>query len=109
MSTLKALWSDESGAIVSTEIVLVITILGIGMVVGLAAVRNSVVTELADVAQAVANVDQSYSYSGVTGHAASSAGSAYTDAPDFCDQQGQGEGTSKCVAVGTAAATSEGN
>ena len=43
MSTLKALWNDESGAIVSTEIVLVITILGIGMVVGLTTLRNDVV------------------------------------------------------------------
>ncbi len=101
MKTLQALWNDESGAIVSTEIVLVITILGIGMVVGLAAVRNSVTTELADVAQAVANVNQSYSYSGQQGHAAQTAGSQWQDTADFCDP-GADE-TAKCVSVTTAA------
>ena len=75
MKTLKALWSDESGAIVSTEIVLVITILGIGMVVGLSTLRNDVVTELADTAQAISNIDQSYSYSGISGHNSRSVGS----------------------------------
>ncbi len=104
MKTLKALWSDESGAIVSTEIVLVITILGIGMVVGLAAVRNSVVSELGDVAQAIANTNQSYSYSAVSGHAASSAGASFVDRVDFCDA-GPGPGQrSKCVSVNEDAA-----
>ena len=101
MKTLQALWNDESGAIVSTEIVLVITILGIGMVVGLAAVRNSVTTELADVAQAVANVNQSYSYSGQTGHSATTAGSQFNDTADWCDPGP--DSTAKCVSVTTAA------
>jgi len=82
---LRKLWNDEAGAIVSAEIMLVATILVIGMVVGLKSVRDSVLTELADVAQAIANVDQSYSYSGVNGHAASSTGSQFVDSADFCD------------------------
>ena len=79
------LWKDEAGAVVSAEIVLVATILVIGMVVGLKSVRDSVVTELADIAQAIANIDQSYSYSGILGHAAYSTGSFFNDLPDFCD------------------------
>lgn len=82
---LKRLWNDETGAVLSAEIVLVATILVIGMIVGLKSVRDSVVTELADVAQAIANIDQSYQYSAVSGHAASTAGGLFLDARDFCD------------------------
>ncbi len=105
MKTLKALWNDESGAIISTEIVLVITILGIGMVVGLSTLRNDVVTELADTAQAIANIDQSYSYSGVTGHQSSSAGSTWADSNDFCETDGgtNDRNGEQCVNVGVGA------
>ena len=54
MKLVNRLWNEEVGAIVSAEIMLVATILVIGMIVGLKSVRDSVVTELADVAQAFA-------------------------------------------------------
>ncbi len=98
MKTLKALWSDESGAIVSTEIVLVITILGIGMIVGLTTLRNDVVTELADTAQAISNIDQSYSYAGIIGHESFTAGSQYQDRNDFCEI-GPGGTNEQCVVI----------
>ena len=101
---LKRLWSEEVGAIVSAEIMLVATILVIGMIVGLKSVRDSVVTELADVAQAFANVSQSYSYSGVAGHHAFSGAGSFTDASDFCDtlaNDNSGQ-QSKCVVICTA-------
>src|SRR5688572_1638500 len=50
------LWNEDCAAILAAEIMLVASILVIGVVVGLAAVRDSVVTELADVAQALANL-----------------------------------------------------
>ncbi|GAB4148729.1 MAG: hypothetical protein Tsb009_22730 [Planctomycetaceae bacterium] len=101
MKTLKSLWSDEAGAIVSIEVVLVITILGIGMIVGLKSVRDAVVDELADVAAAVGDINQSYSYSGVSGHAASTAGGVYVDTPDFCEVPGDSQGSGHhCVNVG---------
>lgn len=96
---LKSLWKDECGAIISTELVLVITIAGIGMIVGLSTLRNAVVAELADVAAAVNNVDQSYSYSGVTGHQSATNGSANADVADFCDGADAGGSNSQCVAV----------
>ena len=99
---LKRLWNEEVGAIVSAEIMLVATILVIGAIVGLKSVRDSVVTELADVAQALGNVNQSYSYSGVSGHHAFSAGAAFTDNADFCDNAGATDaGNSKCVVICT--------
>jgi hypothetical protein len=102
---LLRLWKEETGAIVSAEIMLVATILVIGVVVGLKSVRDSVVTELADVAQALANVNQSCSYSATAGHHAFTAGAAFTDMADFCDSAAtctDDSGNSKCVTIRTA-------
>ncbi|MGC3970838.1 MAG: hypothetical protein QM775_26955 [Pirellulales bacterium] len=103
MKTLVArLWMEDAGAIVSAEIMLVGSVLVLGVIVGLKSVRDSVVTELADVAQAFANVNQSYSYSGVTGHAAHSGGGEFGDSFDFCDTNSYPYGggqESKCVNV----------
>jgi Flp pilus assembly pilin Flp len=85
---LKRLWNDEGGAIISAELVLVATILVIGMIVGLKSVRDAVVSELADVGQAIANINQSYRYGGVTGHFAQTMGSSFADNYDFCDLDG---------------------
>jgi Flp pilus assembly pilin Flp len=107
---LKNFWNDEVGAVVSAELVLVLTILVIGMVVGLAAVRDAVVSELADVAQAIANVNQSYSYQGITGHGSFTQGSSFADLVDYCDgtdSTGTAGQQSKCVNL-TNAAASEG-
>ena len=101
MKLVNRLWNEEVGAIVSAEIMLVATILVLGMVVGLKSVRDSVVTELADVAQAFANVSQSYSYSGVAGHHAFSSAGAFTDTSDFCDTTSADAAgqMSKCVTI----------
>jgi hypothetical protein len=96
---LKKFLNDEAGAIISAELVLVLTIAVIGMVVGLASVRDAVVTELGDVGQAIANIDQSYTYTGVLGHSSSTAGSAYSDALDFCDSGTIAGEQSRCVTI----------
>jgi len=102
---LRRLWKEEAGAIVSAEIMLVASILVIGVIVGLKSVRDSVVTELADVAQAIGNVNQSYSVSATAGHHAFTAGSAFTDSRDFCDDPtaSTDTGNSKCVTICSAA------
>jgi hypothetical protein len=94
-------WSEQDGAIVSAEIMLVGSILVLGVIVGLKSVRDSVVTELADFAQAVSNIDQSFCYSGVCGHSANSGGGRFQDQLDFCDVAGSNDSpqTSKCVNV----------
>ena len=84
MRMLQRLWKDDAGFIVSAELILVATIAVIGMVVGLNAVRNSMTSELADIALAFESVNQSYVIDGVQGHAASTSGTQFVDAIDYC-------------------------
>jgi len=87
MQMLQRFWKDDAGFVVSTELVLIATILVIGLVVGLATVRNAVVQELGDVALAFNNIVQSFTYTGVSGREGTSqtAGSEFADQLDFCD------------------------
>lgn len=85
MKVLTQLCRDEAGFIVSAELVLIGTILVLGMIVGLATVRDQVVQELGDFALAIGQINQSYSFSGITGHSSSVAGSQFVDTLDFCD------------------------
>lgn len=56
----------EAGFIVSAELVLIATILVIGLIVGMAIIRDAVTAEMNDVAEAIGSVDQSYSWAGIT-------------------------------------------
>lgn len=76
---LRAMWNQDDGFILSTELVLVGSALAVGAVAGLTSVRDTVVNELNDVGQALSQVDQSYSYDGVYGHGAYTAGSCFRD------------------------------
>ena len=82
---MKKLWKDEAGFVVSAELILIATIAVIGLVVGLAAVRDGITSELSDVAGAIQDVNQSYDIDGVVGHSAATAGFNFQDDTDFCD------------------------
>ncbi len=102
MRVLHRLWADEAGFVVSTELVLVATVLVIGLIVGLTELRNQVVQELADTAQAIANINQSYFYDGVgKGDVAETAGSMFHDMIDFCEAEGgdDADGDAACAIV----------
>ena len=88
MHVLHRLWNDENGFVISSELVLVGTLLVLGMIVGLTELRNQVVQELADLAVAIGRVNQTYFYTAVAGHTAATAGSEFQDTADFCDGQG---------------------
>ena len=96
----RSLLADETGFIVSSELVLIATILVIGLIVGMSEVQHAVVGELNDVADAIGSANQSYSYSGFTkrdrgwgwgagwgwgGVHAYTAGSMFVDLQDACD------------------------
>ena len=90
MKLLMALWSAEEGFVVSSEMVLIATMLVIGMLAGLDTIRDQVVQELADVGDAISEINQSYSFSGITAHSASTAGTAFNDLNDYCELAGGG-------------------
>jgi hypothetical protein len=98
MKLVKRLWNDEAGFIVSAELILIATIVVIGLLVGLAAVRDGIVSELSDVAGALQDVNQSYSIDGVVGHNANTAGFNYLDNTDECDSNNQTAGVAdNCI------------
>jgi hypothetical protein len=72
---LVRLWRDDRGALLATEWVFMATILVIGVVTGLVAVRQSVLAELHEFANAFLGLDQSYSLSGQANCQSSTAGS----------------------------------
>lgn len=105
------LWRDESGFVVSSELIFIATIVVIGMITGLTTVRDQVGLELADVADAVSELDQSFSFAAITATVGSVAGSTFNDQPDFCEQVGagadqNGAAGTQCLVI-TAAGTGE--
>ncbi len=87
---LKQLLSDESGAVIAAELVLVMTILVIGVIVGLTEIALAVNAELNDVANAIGAVDQSYMITAFRSAQFATiksavAGSRWSDGVDFCD------------------------
>ena len=73
------LWKDDCGALIATEWVFVATILVLGSITGLVMVRQAILAELQDMAQAIMSLDQSYSFSSQSNCESSTAGSAYFD------------------------------
>ena len=61
---MRKLFKDEAGFVISAELVLVLTIAVLGMVVGLAAVRDGVLNEMNDLSHAFGAIDQSFSFTG---------------------------------------------
>jgi hypothetical protein len=78
---LRKMWSDDRGALIATEFLFVATILVLGIIVGLVAVRNAVVTELSEFANAVLALSQGFTISGLTGCCSEVQGSATIDTP----------------------------
>ena len=82
MLIINRLWRDENGFIVSSELVLLASVIVIPLLVGMHTVRDAVVQELADVGQAIGVVSQTYWYSGVAGRFSYASGSRFYDQPD---------------------------
>jgi hypothetical protein len=56
---MSKLWADDCGALIATEWVFVATILVLGSITGLVAVRQAVLSELTEFANAVLALNQS--------------------------------------------------
>jgi ABC-type lipoprotein release transport system permease subunit len=65
MSNLfRRLWADDQGAVISTELVLVIGILIFGIIPGLVALRNSIIGALGTIGNTLSALVPSFTYSG---------------------------------------------
>jgi hypothetical protein len=103
------IWNDDAGFIISIELILISTIVVIGLITGLAAVRNAIVSELSDVAGAISSLNQSYSINGSRSSSGSTAGSRFVDNTDSSDPPGDPVGEADNCIVFTAPPTDEGS
>jgi hypothetical protein len=85
LSVWQALWADEGGAILSAELVIVLTIVVLGLITGLACLQQALVAELQDVSAAFSGLNQSYFTPGfrgcwkIWGRTSGTAGSMFID------------------------------
>ena len=77
-SILRQAWREDDG-VLSFEWTIITVVIVFGIVGGIAAIRDVIIDELGDMAEAVINIDQSYSFEGVPLLCIS--GSFYTDNP----------------------------
>jgi len=89
---MRKFFNDECGAIVSAEIVIVLSVAVLAMIVGLTEVAAAVNTELNDISNAIGHLNQTYRTTGYQAAKdvgalakASYAASAWVDAADDCD------------------------
>jgi Flp pilus assembly pilin Flp len=75
------LWADDSGVLTALEFLLIASILTLGLIVGLTALRNAIVTEFEELANAILALSQGFSVGGLSGGAASVDGSQAFDTP----------------------------
>jgi hypothetical protein len=75
------LWNDDAGALIAMEFLFIATLLFIGVMIGIVTVRNAVVTELYELAQAVMALSQGYTFDGLTGCCSEVQGSQTIDTP----------------------------
>ncbi len=93
---LKQFWMDQNGAIVSIEMVLIITIAVLALIVGWSEIAVSVNTELNDVSNAIGALNQSYLFVGFSASSdcklkSAFGGSHFHDNIDDCDRNNSGD------------------
>lgn len=85
-SSKKARARKQAGFVVTVELLLITTILGLGLITGFTKVRDQVLAELSDTGSAVGAINQSYTMDGTywnaTTNIAQVSGFAFTDATD---------------------------
>ena len=85
VAMVRSLWNQETGAVISAELVLVMTIAVLAMLVGLDSLSDSVNQELHDVAGAIGALSQSFNFHGMESCSACVSGSSFHDSEDDCD------------------------
>jgi len=90
---LMKLWNDDCGAIISAELALVLSIIVIGVVVGLSEIAVAVNTELNDLSNAIGALNQGYYFTGFQAggklgdkYKSGASGTRWNDELDDCDR-----------------------
>ncbi len=101
-SWLRRLWRDQQGVVQAAEMVLIATVVLLGVMVGLATWRDGINNELADVAQALDDFDQSYTVAPLTfvlppGLTITIGPFGFLDTDDYCDRGGTT--TEHCITI----------
>lgn len=78
---LRMFWADDAGAIIATEYLFIVTILVIGIIVGLTSLREAMNAELVELGNAMLALSQGYTISGTSGSGGSTDGSQAIDTP----------------------------
>ncbi len=79
------LYRSDHASATTPEMLMVATVLLAGLVVGFSVVRDTVVAEISDIGGSVQDVNQTFSFQGVTRTGSSTHGSSVDDRTDFCD------------------------
>jgi len=96
---LASWWFDENGLVISAELVIVLTVVVIGLIVGLAHVQAAVVTELQGTAAAFSSLNQSFAFTGFQGCPKAAFRTSWTAGSFFFDT------FATCVGTGGATGT----
>lgn len=86
MKTIK--WSNtakkQAGFVMTTELVLLSTVMVVGLVAGMVTMRDALTAEMEDMAEAIGHLDQTYAFDGIVNaqNTAAIEGSVYGDATD---------------------------
>jgi hypothetical protein len=77
---LRNLWTDDRGAgLLTAELLFLFTILILGIITGLIALRQALISELTEMAQSLMALNQSFSFSAQSNCESSTAGSSAGD------------------------------
>lgn len=77
----------QSGFVLSTELLLVTTILAVGLITGLTSLRDNVISELADTGDAIGSISQSFTFMGTNWQSSASDNVAATSSFGFTDAE----------------------
>jgi len=117
LNQLRTFGRDETGTLLTMELILTATIVSIGAIVGLTSLRDAVSQEFGDMSAGLASLDQGYGVGAIAKADTidnvrfdlSVAGSNYADLPNFCEPSELDPigGEPMCMQISSVAPTDE--
>lgn len=81
-NVMARLWNDDDGALIAVEWIFLATILILGVIVGMVAVRQAIIAEFHDIANSLLALNQSFRITGQSNCESSTAGTFFFDLGD---------------------------